>query len=196
MFSRGDGGRLHAALLHPLNHQREVTLCFVAAFKKKNAAPSPLKVKQLQTLNVYWETCASHQAKGQSQYPAGLQGVIDRELLHTYVRLLRAVKRARTCVYNMSACVQFSSCLHRPVCLSTRSVNWNASMRAWWHIVYGNRQRFRYAALIYFTHCKLARRIPPISPWRRLYLCFFWWAGQRNCFHMFGGDAWFSESSH
>lgn len=43
-------------------------------------------------------------------------------------------------------------------------------VRAWWHIIYGNRQRFQYAALIYLTHCKLPQRIPPISPRRRLYL--------------------------
>lgn len=87
LFSqRGHRGRLRAALLHPLNHHREITLCLAAAFKKKkNTAPSPLKLKQLQTPNVYWETCASHQTKSQSLYPAGLQGVIDHELLHTYM---------------------------------------------------------------------------------------------------------------
>lgn len=111
LFSqRGHGDRLHAALLHPLNHHREIALCFAAAFQKKNIGPSPLKSKQLQTLNIYWETCASHQTKTQSLYPAGLQGVIDRKLFNTYMSFWCTVNVCmgvciHVCVYGMSTCV-------------------------------------------------------------------------------------------
>lgn len=129
LFSqRGHGDRLHAALLHPLNHHRENTLCFAAAFQnKKNIGPSPLKTKQLQTLNIYWETCASHQTKTQSLYPAGLQGVIDRKLFNTYMSFWCTVNVCMcvytcVCLWHVYMCLM-SSCLCCPVCLSVCSVN-------------------------------------------------------------------------
>lgn len=65
----------------------------------KNMGPSPLKSKQLQTPNIYWETCASHQTKTRSLYPAELQGLIDHKLLyvHTYMSF--------QCIFSMCVCV-------------------------------------------------------------------------------------------
>lgn len=70
---------------------------------------------------------------------------------HIHEVPLRCKTRAYVCVYNVSACVRCSSCLRRPVCLSVRSVNRDACARTRWHIVHGNRQRLRYAALIHVT---------------------------------------------
>lgn len=153
---------MHVASLHPLNRHREITLCFVAAFKKIFfTAPSPLKAKQLQTLDVHCETCASHRAKSQSLHPAGLRGVIDHGSATHMHEVSPRCKRAFTiCLRVPNA----APCLHRH---SARSVDPHG--RVWVRRMRGNGQRHRMCS-VNLSH---QRREFPRSPQIASRLFFF-----------------------
>lgn len=130
-FPQARWDRLHAALLATLNHHGGNSSLVAASFKKI-WDPLPLKFKQLQTLNIYSETCASHRTKTKSLYQAGLLGLYDHKLLyiHTYMGFLCIILYVCVCVCLwyvcvcpcLSACV-LACCLCWPVCLCVCSID-------------------------------------------------------------------------
>lgn len=158
----------------------------VAASFKKYGTPST-KIKQLQALSIYWETCALHHTKTKSLYPAGLLSLCDHKLLyvHTYMSF--------QCIGSMWVCV----CVCPSVSLSACSHVFMSALACLPQCVFYKQTCMQgahtclypaglYAALIPLTLYKLPENVPLISLWCRFYL---WVSGKRrNCFHVFGGD--------